>query len=76
MEKEYDELFHEYENLSDTELADEFIKVDTYIQLVWSNTSDETSCRWDILTDMIHERFVEKHATSYMFIIKNKDLNK
>ena len=73
--KNFDELVAEYEILTDTELADEFNLVDTFIQRVWSDANQETSDRWDVLTDIIHERFVEKYATSYMIMITLKDLS-
>lgn len=70
--KNYDELEKEYASLSDTELADEFNLVDAYIQRVWSDTDQETSDRWDVLSDMIHERFISLHASSYITMIDPK----
>lgn len=70
----FDDLILEYENLNDTELADEFSLVNAYIHMVWSNVDNETSDRFEVLTQLIQERFVSKHGTSYIFMYS--DINK
>jgi hypothetical protein len=67
----FDEIVKEYENLSDTQLADEFTLINAYVDMVWENVSNETSDRWDVLSQMIQERFVAKFATSIIIMYKD-----
>lgn len=70
--RSYDEMAKEYYNLSNKELANEFNVVNSYVNLVWGNIDDETSDRLEVLSDMIHERFIAEYADSYMFMINPK----
>lgn len=71
----YNQIVEEYEKLSDNELANEFSVVNAYVELVWQDIDNETSERWDVLTQIIQERFIAAHATTYLMMYRNpKDL--
>jgi len=67
----FDELVEEYRDLNNEQLADEFTHVNAYVELIWDNIDNETSDRWEILSQMIHERFIVEYGTKIIHIYKN-----
>lgn len=62
MKKEkYKELVKEYETYSNIQLARQYVKVDSEVNLLWNDVDDEISYLRELLNQIIIERFIKSH---------------
>lgn len=70
----FDSIVEEYKRMTDVQLANEYNVCNAFIEIYWNDSSDDTSDRHDILKNLIVERFIESHATSYINVMSKDDL--